>query len=112
MVMTSVMVMSMAMSMMAVTVTRLAAAFFGGHAPEAMAAPCALLAFLAAVFRPSASPTFGELASKLFPFPALPICALSNAASILVFAAQVSHHDASPVLHIALLLGVGVVRMA
>jgi hypothetical protein len=107
-VMTPVVV-TMSMSMMTVTIARFTTAFFGSHAPEAMAAPCPFLALFAAVFRPPASSTFGELASKLLPLSALPICALSDASSILVFAAQVSHHDASPVLHITLLLGVGVV---
>jgi hypothetical protein len=102
-----------AMSMVPFTApSRLCAAFFCGYAPEAMGTPCAFLAFFAAVLRPPASSALSELASILFPFAALPICALPNATSALVFAAQISHHDASPVLHITLLLRSRVVRMA
>ena len=88
MVMARAVMMPMAtMSMMPLATTSLAASFFRRNAPEAVAAPRALLTLFAAVFRPSAAPALGELANVFFPFAALPVCALSNAASTLVFPA-------------------------
>ena len=81
------------------------------HAPEAVAAPSALLTLFAAIFRPPASAAFRELPGVLFPLAALPVGALPDAASALVFPAEVAHYDASPVLHVSLLRR-GVARVA
>ena len=62
--------------------------------------PSILLALFAAVLRPSTAAAFRKLACELFPFTALIVCALSNAASCIVLPAQVSHHNASPILHV------------
>ena len=62
--------------------------------------PSALLAFLAAVLRPSAPSALGELPRELFPFPALVVGAVSDSASAVVFPAEVTHYYASPVLHV------------
>lgn len=72
----------------------------GSDTPMSVEDPGALLAFLAAVFRPSASPAFGKLSCELLPFPTLVVCTLSNPASTVVLAAQISHHNSCPVLHI------------
>jgi hypothetical protein len=62
--------------------------------------PGALLAFLAAVFRPPATSAFGKLSCELLPFPTLVVCTLSNPASTVVLTAQIPHHNSCPVLHI------------
>ena len=72
----------------------------GGDTPMPMEDPGALLAFLAAVFRPSAPPAFGKLSGELLPFPTLVVCTLSNPAAAVVLAAQIPHHNSCPVLHI------------
>jgi hypothetical protein len=51
------------------------------HAPEAVASPGALLAFLGAVLGASTAPAFGELPCVFFPLAALPERALSDATS-------------------------------
>lgn len=65
-----------------------------------MERPCALLALFAAILSTPASPALGELAGVLFPFAALVVCALPDTASCIIFAAEVSHNHAGPVLHI------------
>jgi len=62
--------------------------------------PGTLLAFLAAVLGPPASPTFGKLSCKLLPFPTLVVCALSYSTPAIILAAQIPHHNSSPILHI------------
>ena len=76
---------------------------FSCDAPEAVATPGTLLALFAAVFGPPAPPTFCELAGKFFPLAALPVCALSDAASAVILPAQIPHHYPGPVLHVSLL---------
>ena len=73
------------------------------HAPEAVATPGAFLAFLGAVLGATAATTFGELTGEFFPFAALPVGALADAAARVVFAAEVAHNDAGPVGHIVVL---------
>ena len=70
------------------------------HTPMPVEYPGTFLTLLAAVFCSSASPAFGELSCELFPFPALVICTLSNAATRIILAAQIPHYYPSPVLHI------------
>ena len=62
--------------------------------------PSALLALLAAVFGAAAAPTFRKLSGVLFPAAALVIRTLPNAASGLILATEITHHDTSPVLHV------------
>jgi hypothetical protein len=62
--------------------------------------PRTFLTFLAAVLGASTSATFGELASVLLPLATLIVGTLPDAASSLVLAAQISHNDSCPVLHI------------
>jgi hypothetical protein len=76
---------------------------FSRHTPKAMASPRALLTFFGAVLCPSTSSTFRELALVLLPLPALPVCALTDAATRVVFSAKVSHYHTRPVLHVVLL---------
>ena len=109
MVMMRAMMMAMtAVSVMPLAATRFTIARFCGHAPEAMTAPSAFLALLAAVFCPPATSTLRKLPSILFPFAALPIGTLSDAASALVFPAKIAHHNPGPVLHISLLRRAGI----
>lgn len=77
----------------------------GRHAPEPMAPPSTLLTLLAAVLGASAPPTLGELPSEFLPFPTLPVRALPNTSATVIFAAEISHDNSSPVLHVALLAG-------
>ena len=67
------------------------------YAPEAMATPCAFLALFGAVFCATASAAFCELSCVLFPFTALPVSTLSDAAARVVFPAKVTHDYACPV---------------
>ncbi len=62
--------------------------------------PGTLLALFAAVFRPPAPPAFGKLASELLPLPTLVVRTLPYPVSAVVLAAEIPHHDASPVLHV------------
>lgn len=62
--------------------------------------PCTLLAFLAAVFCPSASSALGKLSGELLPLAALVVGTLSYATSRVILPAQVPHHNSSPVLHV------------
>jgi len=62
--------------------------------------PSTLLAFLAAVLRPPASATFGKLPCELLPFTTLIVCTLSDPTTAVVLAAQISHHNSCPVLHV------------
>lgn len=77
--------------------------WLGSHAPEAMAAPCTFLALFAAILGAAAATTLRELPCELLPFAALPVSALTYAATALVFAAEIAHHHSRPVLHVALL---------
>lgn len=67
----------------------------------AVESPSTLLALFAAVFSASASTTLGELASVLFPFAALVVCTLADASTCVILAAEISHNNAGPVLHIS-----------
>ena len=67
------------------------------YAPEAVAAPGAFLALFRAVFRAAAAAAFCELSCVLFPFTALPVSTLSDAAARVVFPAKVTHDYACPV---------------
>jgi hypothetical protein len=69
-----------------------------------MAAPSVVQTFFAPVFGASAASAPSKLPFVLFPFPAFPVGALSNAASGYVLSAHVTHYDASPILLITLLL--------
>lgn len=80
-------------------------AVFSSNAPESVAAPCTFLALFTAVLGPPASSALGELASVLLPFAALPVCTLPDTTSAVILSAEVSHNDASPVLHVTLLWG-------
>lgn len=62
--------------------------------------PSVFLALFAAVFCPSAAAALRKLTSPLFPSPTLIISTLAYATASIVLATQVSHHDASPVLHV------------
>lgn len=62
--------------------------------------PRALLALFAAVLCPPAATALGELARVLFPLAALVVSALTDAASGVVFPAQVAHDNTGPVLHV------------
>lgn len=80
---------------------------FCGYTPEAMAAPGALLAFFRAVLGAATAAAFGELASILLPLATLPVSALADATAGVVLTAEIAHHHAGPVAHLALLRGDG-----
>lgn len=65
-----------------------------------MEGPGALLTLLAAVLGPAASATLGKLSCKLLPLAALVVGTLANATSGIVLAAQVSHNNSGPILHV------------
>lgn len=71
-----------------------------GVAPVTMIHPRGFLTIFAAVLGAAATATLGKLSLELFPFTALVVCALPNATSRLVLAAEIPHDDASPVLHV------------
>lgn len=50
-------------------------------APVTVIHPSRLLTFLAAIFRPAAAPTFGELAGILLPFTTLIVSTLTDTTS-------------------------------
>lgn len=90
------------MSMPSVVVTRRIFSLFGfvgRYAPESVAAPRSLLAFFAAVFSSSAPSALGKLSCVFLPLATLPVCALADPTSALVFATQVTHNHSRPVLH-------------
>src|SRR5438034_11199553 len=62
--------------------------------------PRIFLAILTAIFRPTTPTTFGKLPLKLLPLSTFEVCTLPNTTTRVVFPAKVSHHHASPVLHI------------
>ncbi|KAI6755314.1 hypothetical protein HG531_004420 [Fusarium graminearum] len=66
-----------------------------------MESPCTLLTLLTTVFGASTSAAFRELAGVLFPFTALVVGTLANTTTSVILAAEVSHDNASPVLHIS-----------
>ena len=70
------------------------------YTPVAMEYPRALLALFAAVLCPATAAALGKLACVLFPAAALVVSALSDAASGVVFPAEVAHNNACPVLHV------------
>ena len=70
------------------------------NTPVAVENPGTLLALLAAVFRSPASSALGKLSCELLPFPALIVCTLPNPTPTIVLAAQISHYNSCPVLHV------------
>ena len=72
----------------------------GSHAPVSVEHPRALLAFLAAVLGPPAPSALGKLPGELLPLAALVVGTLPYAASGVILAAKVAHHDPGPVLHV------------
>lgn len=66
-----------------------------------MIGPGALLTLLAAVLCPAAPTALSKLPGELFPFTTLVISALSNPTPGIVLAAEITHDDAGPVLHIS-----------
>lgn len=101
--MRAVMTVAMTVAVSMVPSGCLAVPSFGSNTPEAMAAPCAFLALFAAVFGSPAASTFRKLPCELFPLAAPPVSALPYTTSTLVFATEVAHNNACPILHIALL---------
>ena len=72
----------------------------GGHTPMAMIYPCTLLTILAAVLRPPTASTLCKLSCEFFPLSTLIVCTLSDPTSGVIFAAQIPHDHAGPVLHV------------
>jgi hypothetical protein len=72
----------------------------GRVAPVAVVHPRGLLAVFAAVFGATAAPTLGKLSLELLPLATLVVGTLTDATSRLVLAAEISHDNARPVLHI------------
>lgn len=72
----------------------------GCNTPVTMECPGALLALLAAILRSAAPTALSELARKFLPFSALIIGTLPNSAFGVVFTAEVSHNNSSPILHV------------
>jgi len=70
------------------------------NAPVTMEGPGALLALLAAILGAPAPTALGKLTCVLLPLPALIVGALPDAAAGIVFAAEIPHHHAGPVLHV------------
>jgi len=62
--------------------------------------PRTLLTLLAAIFRTTATATFGELSRVFLPFATFVIGTLSDASLGVVFPAQIPHDNACPVLHV------------
>lgn len=69
-------------------------------APVAMVNPRSFLAVFAAVLGAAAASALGKLALEFLPLAALVVRTLTNAASRLILAAEVSHDHAGPVLHV------------
>jgi hypothetical protein len=67
----------------------------------AVESPSTLLALFAAVLGPPASAALGKLTGVLFPLATLVVCTLADASTSVVLAAEVSHNNTSPVLHIS-----------
>jgi hypothetical protein len=67
------------------------------YAPETVATPSAFLAFFRAVFGAAAAAALCELPWELFPFAALPVCALSDATARVILSAEIAHYYTSPV---------------
>ena len=72
----------------------------GSDAPVSVVCPGALLALFAAVLSSTAAAALSKLTRVLLPFPALPVGTLPNASPSVILAAQVSHNNTGPVLHI------------
>ena len=62
--------------------------------------PRGFLAILAAILGTTASTTFSKLSLEFFPFAALVVCALADAAAGLILTAEIPHHHTCPILHI------------
>lgn len=69
-------------------------------APVAMVNPRSFLAVFTAVLGAATASAFGKLALEFLPLAALVVRTLTNAASRLILAAEVSHDHAGPVLHV------------
>lgn len=67
----------------------------------AVESPSTLLALFAAVLGPPASAALGKLTGVLLPLATLVICTLADPSTSVVLAAEVSHNNAGPVLHIS-----------
>lgn len=68
--------------------------------PMPMKNPRLLLTLLATILGPPTPPTLSKLPRILLPLPALVVRALPYPATRVVFAAEVAHHHARPVLHV------------
>lgn len=68
--------------------------------PVAVVDPRSLLTVFAAILGAAAATAFGELALEFLPLATLVVGALADAASRLILAAEVSHDNAGPVLHV------------
>jgi len=73
-------------------------------APMPMICPARLLASLTAVLRLPASSALCKLSGKLFPLSTFPVSTLPDVASRFVLSAEVSHHNACPVVHISVIV--------
>jgi hypothetical protein len=69
-------------------------------APVAVVDPRIFLTILAAIFRSPTSSALGKLPGEFFPSPTGIIGTLPDSPLGIVFAAKVSHHHTSPILHI------------
>ncbi len=65
-----------------------------------MECPRTFLTLFAAVLRSAAPAALSELSRELLPFTTLVVCALPNATPRIILAAEIAHHNPSPVLHI------------
>lgn len=72
----------------------------GNLTPVAVIDPSIFLTVLAAIFGAPAASTLGKLASIFLPFATLIVRTLADPSTRVVFAAQISHHYAGPILHI------------
>lgn len=68
--------------------------------PMAVEDPSVLLTLLTAIFRATAPTAFGKLPCPLLPLAASVIRTLADPAASIIFAAEIPHHDTSPVLHV------------
>lgn len=69
-------------------------------APVTVIGPRCFLAVLAAILCAAATAAFRKLPLELLPLPALVIGTLANPTSRLVLAAEISHNNRCPVLHV------------
>lgn len=66
--------------------------------------PCTLLALFATILCLSTTATLGKLSCVPLPFATLVVCALTDVTTGFVFAAEVSHNHASPVIDIRMVV--------